>query len=267
MSQGMRSPHLPEPAGAVGAISPLRPLSAWSTAGWALLALFAWLATEAVVLIAFLVRWFALNPGIPLDVDKVAHDGYLVSLAAIASMAVQCGVVALAIRRTGQPVAAYLGLSRRPRAREVVFCVASVAVILVASDLLSWLIGHELLPPFMVKVYEAARDAGAPAVLLLLLAAVVAAPIGEEILFRGLLFPGWAASALGVTGTIVLTSAIWAAIHVQYDWFGIVQVFCLGLLFGWVRWRSGSTLLTMLMHAVCNLAATIETAVIIEWLS
>jgi membrane protease YdiL (CAAX protease family) len=259
----MQSPHLPEPAAA--AFRPLQPLSGWATATWGALALFAWLAAEAGVLVAFLVRWFALNPGVPLDVDKVAHDVYLVSLAAIVAMAVQCGVVILAIRRARWPVADYLGLVRRPHAREVAFCLACVAVILVASDLLSWLIGHELLPPFMVKIYQGARDAGAIA--LLLFAVVVAAPIGEEILFRGFLFRGWAASRLGGAGTIVLTSAIWAAIHVQYDWFGIMQVFCLGLLFGWVRWRSGSTALTMLMHAATNLAATIETAVIIEWLS
>jgi len=263
----MRSPHLPDPAASVGPPSPLQPLSAWSTAGWAVLAFCAWLAAEALVLIAFLMRWFARNPGVPIDVDKVAHDGYVVSIAAIASMAVQCCVVVFAIHRSRQPLADYLGLVRRPHVREVVFCLASVAALLVASDLLSLVIGHDLVPPFMVKVYQAARDAGPPAMLLLLIAAAVAAPIGEEIMFRGFLFRGWAASPLGVTGTIVVTSAIWAAIHVQYDWFGIAQVFCLGLLFGWVRSRSGSLLLTMMMHSVCNIAATAETAVIIDRLS
>jgi len=75
------------------------------------------------------------------------------------------------------------------------------------------------------------------------------------------------ADTLGATGTIVVTSAVWAAIHLQYDWLGIAQIFCLGLLFGWVRWRSGSTALTILMHAATNVAATVETAVILEWLS
>jgi hypothetical protein len=242
-------------------------LSGWATAGWAVLAFVAWLAAEALVLIVFLLHWFARNPGVPIDVDKVAHDGYVVSIAAIVSMAVQCGVIVLAIRRARHPVDEYLGLVRRPHPREIVFCLASVAVLLVASDLLSWTIGQDLVPPFMVKVYEATRDAGAPAVLLLLIAAVVAAPIGEEIMFRGFLFRGWAASPLGVAGTIVVTSAIWAGIHVQYDWYGVVQVFCLGLLFGWVRARSGSTLLTIMMHALCNIAATVETAVIVDWLS
>jgi uncharacterized protein len=263
----MPSPHLPEPAGQVAPPAPARPLSAWSTAGWALLAFCAWLAAEALVLILFLVRWFARNPGVPINVDQVSHNGYVVSIAAIASMAVQCGVVMLAIRRTRQPVAEYLGLVRRPHVREVVFCLASIAVLLVASDLLSWTIGHDLVPPFMVKIYQAARDGGPAGFLLLLIAVVVAAPIGEEIMFRGFLFRGWATSPLGVTVTIVMTAAIWAGIHVQYDWFGIAQVFCLGLLFGWVRARSGSTLLTIMMHAVCNLAATIETAVIVDWLS
>ena len=263
----MRSPHLPEPAAKVAPPATTRPLSGWSTVGWGVLAFCAWLAAEALVLIVFLVRWFARNPGVPIDVDQVAHDGYVVSIAAIVSMAVQCGVVALAIRRARQPIAEYLGLARRPHPREIVFCLGSVAILLVASDLLSLLIGHDLVPPFMVQVYETARTAGAPAILLLLIAAVIAAPIGDEIMFRGFLFRGWVGSSLGVPGTIILTSTIWAAIHVQYDWYGIIQVFGLGLLFGWVRARSGSTLLTMMMHAVCNVAATVETAVIIDWLS
>jgi uncharacterized protein len=263
----MRSPHLPEPAAKAAPPAPARPLSGWSTLGWAVLAFCAWLAAEALVLIVFLVRWYARNPGIPIDVDKVAHNGYLISIAGIVSMAVQCGVVVFAVRRARQPVAEYLGLGRRPHPREIVFCLGSVAILLVASDLLSLLIGHDLVPPFMVQIYEAARNAGTPAMLLFLIAVVIAAPIGEEIMFRGFLFRGWVGSSLGVGGTIVLTSAIWAAIHVQYDWYGIGQIFCLGVLFGWVRARSGSTLLTMMMHSVCNIAATAETAVVIDWLS
>jgi hypothetical protein len=121
----MRSPHLPDPAARAGPTAPARPLSAWSTAGWGLLAFCAWLAAEALVLIVFLVRWFARNPGVPIDVDQVSHNGYVVSIAAIVSMTVQCGVVVLAIRRARQPVAEYLGLERRPHVREVVFWRAS----------------------------------------------------------------------------------------------------------------------------------------------
>src|SRR5215470_10221390 len=93
LSERMRSPHLPEPAARAAPPAPVRPLSGWSTVGWAVLAFFAWLAAEALVLIVFLARWFARNPGVPLDVDRVAQDGYVVSIAAIVSMAVQCAVV------------------------------------------------------------------------------------------------------------------------------------------------------------------------------
>jgi membrane protease YdiL (CAAX protease family) len=35
-------------------------------------------------------------------------------------------------------------------------------------------------------------------------------------------------------------------------------VLAIGLLLGWLRWRSGSTALTLLLHALVNLAATVE---------
>ena len=55
--------------------------------------------------------------------------------------------------------------------------------------------------------------------------------------------------------------------HIQYNWFGIFGVFCFGLLCGWARWWSGSTLLTILSHVVNNLWATIVTVATAEWLS
>jgi hypothetical protein len=54
---------------------------------------------------------------------------------------------------------------------------------------------------------------------------------------------------------------------VQYDWFFLAQVFGLGLLFGWLRWRSGSTLLTIMLHMFVNLTASLYTAAAVEWYS
>jgi len=262
LREGTQSPHLPNVADVLAAPTPAKPLSGWATTRWGLFALLAWLAAEGGVLVTFLVRRLTLNPGVPLDADAIGHDAFLISLAAITAAAAQTAVVVVAIRHSSWPVANYLCLGRRPRVKELVFWLICLAVILAASDLLSRIIGHELVPPFMVKVYRSADDASTIA--LLLLAALVTAPIGEEILFRGFVFRGWAASPLGVSGTVLLTSALWAMIHLQYDWFGIFQVFCLGLLFGVVRWRSGSTLLTILMHSACNLVAVIETAMLVR---
>jgi membrane protease YdiL (CAAX protease family) len=58
---------------------------------------------------------------------------------------------------------------------------------------------------------------------------------------------------------ILLTALLWALVHVQYDWFVIAQVFCFGVLLGWLRWASGSTVLTMLMHGLINFEGMLET--------
>ena len=54
--------------------------------------------------------------------------------------------------------------------------------------------------------------------------------------------------------------------HQQYDWVGLLQIFFIGLLLGWVRWSTGSIGLTILMHMTANLFASIETIIWVEWL-
>jgi membrane protease YdiL (CAAX protease family) len=41
----------------------------------------------------------------------------------------------------------------------------------------------------------------------------------------------------------------------------MLQIFVVGLFLGWVRWRSASTLLTFLLHALFNFEGTMETVV------
>ena len=53
----------------------------------------------------------------------------------------------------------------------------------------------------------------------------------------------------------------------QYDWYVIAQIFVFGLLLGWLRWASGSTILTMLLHALINAEGMLETFVDLKWLS
>jgi membrane protease YdiL (CAAX protease family) len=113
----------------------------------------------------------------------------------------------------------------------------------------------------VVDAYKTALESGH--VLTLAFALVVIAPLMEELLFRGFLFRGYAASRLGVVGAILLTSVIWASMHIQYEIFYIVQIIVLGCVFGWIRWRSGSTLLTIILHAIVNLTALLQVAWIV----
>ena len=96
------------------------------------------------------------------------------------------------------------------------------------------------------------------------LTAVVVTPIGEETLFRGFLFKGILHSRLGGPGAIVLTALIWAVIHQQYDLYGVATVFAAGLLLGYARLRTNSIYSGLLMHALMNLIATIEVAMVIR---
>jgi membrane protease YdiL (CAAX protease family) len=63
-------------------------------------------------------------------------------------------------------------------------------------------------------------------------------------------------------GAIVASSLVWTAMHLQYDWFFFVEIFTIGLLFGYMRYRSHSTLLTIFLHGLNNLAATVQTLLI-----
>ena len=60
-------------------------------------------------------------------------------------------------------------------------------------------------------------------------------------------------------GAVVLSSLVWTAMHAQYyDAFLFSEVLSIGLLLGYMRYRSNSTWLTIIMHAINNFAATLQ---------
>jgi len=158
----------------------------------------------------------------------------------------------------------YLALVR-PRADDVKVAVISVTLFVIIGDAIIYLADQQVVPPFETQAYETAQASGwLPA---LAFATIIAAPAGEEMLFRGFLFRGWVRSERGALIAIPVISIIFAALHVQYDIFGILQIFGVGLLLGWLRWRSGSTLLTIACHAFVNFESSIETVVKVQWFS
>ena len=131
----------------------------------------------------------------------------------------------------------------------------ATAVLVVLSDLTTTALGRPVVPEFMTALYATAQP-----VWLLWLALVVGAPLFEETFFRGFLLAGLKASALRPAGAVVATSVLWSLMHLQYDAYGILTVFAMGLLFGMARIRTGSLLVPMALHAAVNLTATIQAA-------
>jgi hypothetical protein len=80
------------------------------------------------------------------------------------------------------------------------------------------------------------------------------APIAEELIFRGQLFSALSLTRLGVSGTVVVTSAAWASLHFTEPWLSVGLIFFMGLLFGYIMYRFGSLWLTMACHALWNAA-------------
>ena len=137
--------------------------------------------------------------------------------------------------------------------------VGGLAAVLVASDLTSYSLGRPIVPEFMV---DCCQTAWLP---LLLSALVILAPLAEETLFRGFLYKGIESSRAGPVTAILVSTIMFALIHIQYDWYGILTVAVMGLYLGFVRYRSSSLLLTMLLHAIANAVATAEVFVQLYW--
>jgi len=84
---------------------------------------------------------------------------------------------------------------------------------------------------------------------------VVLAPVFEELVFRGFLYPLIAQSA-GPWAGILLTALPFALLHgAQYTWAWqqITIIGIAGVVFGFVRYRSGTTAASSLLHAAYNL--------------
>src|ERR1043165_303933 len=245
------APAAPPPWGLIGTI-------AWGAAG-----IVAWFVAQFAVIIAFVAWRNTVEPG-SADLAKMAHDGFLLALVTVTAAPAWIGVSVLAARLRGWRARDYLALIPARRG-EAVFGLICMAALLIGFDLFTYLIGRDVVPGFMVEAYKSAR--ASQALVLFFIAVVIVAPISEEVAFRGFLFRGLSASWLGVSGTLIATSAAWTAMHVQYDAFTLAQIFLIGLLLGWIRWASGSTLLTIGLHMLANLAATVQAAIKVEWLS
>jgi uncharacterized protein len=128
-------------------------------------------------------------------------------------------------------------------------------LLLIASDSLSFLLGRPIVPEVMLKTYASSQYT-----YLLFFSVVIGAPLFEELFFRGFLFIGFANSVLKPIGAILLTSFLWAVIHIQYDLYGIITIFLVGIFFGIARHKTGSIFVPMLIHALNNLIAMLETA-------
>jgi uncharacterized protein len=234
-----------------------KPFGFWSTTGWLLLAIFGSLVASAVVTgiglaIAIIAKFGSIESLFENQTAAFARQNAFIIVYGIGALIYVFAVlfVALGARLARWRFVDYVALAW-PERRHIVLAIAATLALMGIDVALDYVFKFGAQDHAkMVLEYVAAK--GASALPLMWLLIVVFAPIVEEIVFRGFLFRGWAASWLRVPGTVVLTSLIFGALHFQYSIAGVVYCILLGFLFAWLRLRSGTIVAPILAHMLNN---------------
>lgn len=249
------------PATAADAVPTPGPWGPWATLGFGLLVAAAFVLVQLVVAVLYLIVRFGRtsNADAGAMAAAIEANGLLLALSTLATAVICTGLIVVFARaRHTVPAREYLRLM--PVSRGVLLrWLGAIVLVAVAWDLMTALLGRPVIPPFLRVTYTTAGNSA-----VFWLALVVAAPLFEELFFRGFLLTGLRHSRLGASGAVLVTALLWASIHLQYDLYEIAGVFVFGLLLGTARVRSTSTLTPLLMHMLLNLLALLETAVYVN---
>jgi membrane protease YdiL (CAAX protease family) len=225
----------------------------WATLGFAILAFVLGQAMGFAVALSMMKN---------LAQATAESNGTAIAISALVGYPVEIITLVLAARLSGTDALEYLGLDV-PRGRDVAIAAAGLLAVIAAGDAVTLALGKEVVPAIQLEQHRVAQADGT--LLWLWLAIIVAAPIGEELLFRGFMFRGFVHEPRDAVPAILVIALIWSVLHVQYDWFVTAQLFVIGGLFGFARWRTGSTTLVILLHMLLNLESLVETVIVMRW--
>lgn len=223
-----------------------------------LAALGAWLLASGVAAGATVLALRFLAP------DSATDPNTLAPIIVAAVYALLIATLAVVLRPRFRDIVAL----RRPAARDVALAAAACAAAYPVTGLIqtviapqSWADALAILPAMFSDDGRLA-SAGPTMTVVILLRACGLAAIGEELLFRGALY-AWLRRRLSAIATIVITAAAFAAIHAFPPILPLV--FALGIGFGWIRERSGSTVPTIIVHALHNSLMIVLSYALTDW--
>ena len=185
-----------------------------------------------------------------------SNDGTVVSLSILIGCALLVAISVAVIRLKGGKLRQYLPL--RPFSLALgVGMLGLLLIFMILSQALTYVLDMTPLV-FVDPLYQSVSS-----VWLLVFAMVVVAPIYEEVVFRGLLWSAIAeqftassySSHHGAIVASIVTSVIFAVIHVQYGIYEISTIAVLALIFCYARVKSGSLSLPIVLHIINNGAA------------
>lgn len=244
----------PDPAEAPPADDP-RPWGPWATLGFTAAVVAAYFAVQVAFGIVYVIVALVQNPesGPEAVAERMKADMDFQWAVTLASDVVVVALVLLfSWLRRGTPVRVSLSWRRPPWRAAALWTFATLAYC-VSADLLFRLLGLDAGETWARDAWAATRWLP-----LLVLAVNVAAPVVEELFFRGFLFAGLNESRGGAPLAVAVPALLWSLVHVQYGIQYIAVIFVGGILLGAARARTRSLATPMLMHFVWNLYATIQ---------
>jgi membrane protease YdiL (CAAX protease family) len=230
----------------LGPITAYEPAPPWSLRSAVLTVVFS--IAAMFIGTAMALAWFEGQPA-------VEHVGWLIGLVLMTVYVLQTR------RRPEDRAALRLGAPETP-----FFLLAFLALgAALTVDVISAVIdGGRFLP--IPEMLYARLDAGLAPFVVTAAFMIVAQPVGEELVFRGVLYP--ALGAFGGWARWLASSIAFAAFHAliyaaaaQYEtpganlWHAFGAPLVLGLLCGWVRARTGSTRAAIIVHAAFGVFA------------
>lgn len=229
----------------------------WGTVLWGTLVAFVFVVLQTIIIIVILLAHGKpySTPVFMQALAAAATDGYILSVVTFITTIICTSLVTAIIKlKKNTELKEYLCI--RPVPFETMLkWVGVLAVFIVLANIIALIVDRPIVSDFMSAIYVSAHP-----LWMLWVALIIAAPLFEEIFFRGFLLQGFAASFMGPIGAVFVTSGLWASIHTQYDTYDKVVIFCLGLVLGAARVHTGSLLAPFGLHALSNLEATLEAA-------
>ena len=130
--------------------------------------------------------------------------------------------------------------------------------VLIVFDTMDRII-HKFIPPpeYIIDLGEIMRPDSTLGYIFLFLAVVIVAPIGEEIVFRGFLQKFLEKYWKDITRAVLVTSLFFAMIHFNPFW--TIQIYLLGVILGFLAWKTNSVIPSIVLHIINNGSAFILT--------
>jgi uncharacterized protein len=251
LSTDIATEAVPQPAAShVEAAARLFP-TIWASVGWIVLYFLLQGVCTAGLLLA------GVGGADPAKLDAAASNPIVILWGLVSAAAVQLSLMWLYLRRGGR--SHLIGLDsfgHMPRLQAIGLAVGLIVIAMIfnfvyATYVIPGIGMQEEMAKILASIPRTPINIAAG-----FFAIAIAAPLVEELLFRGLL-QNALAKKLPIWGAIILSSLVFAAVHLQL--YAIPGLMSLSIAFGYLYYRTGSLRMNILLHMANNAVALLLT--------